>query len=1180
MAIGNARPPQASSHGMSMPVQQPHQGTLAPGTRVMIGQIVVTVQKYLSQGGFAHVYLVTTDKPIAMPVSDTSLPGSGSSTTRDETLHVLKRMAVPDKEALASVRSEVDVHKSLRNHPNIVHFIEASATSLAGGGYEIFILMEYCSGGGIIDLMNSRLRNRLTEAEVLKIFGDVATGLSVMHHMDPPLLHRDLKVENILLAPPPRSNPSVGPTYKLCDFGSTIPILSRRAPKSLDEVKRLEADLNKHTTLQYRAPEMVDVFQRRVIDEKADVWAMGVFLYKLCYYTTPFEENGGGPLAILNAQYRFPPMPAYSQRIKDLIASMLQEQSASRPTIDQVILGIHRILGTSPPASAMHYANLSAKGRQMRALPSVVSSSGPLSGSASDVAAKAMAQRSRNGENVAGGIDQDLIKVGPSVIEQKRAEEEEVKQRNENITPMRRGRPNRGTNASPTRAAMSPPSEPATSSQQPSFGFADSFSPPTSIINTDLSAPAPPSRSGSAARRSPLMPGVDASSRVSPLPKSVPSPSTTSQQPSQDEEASSRFPSVEELDLQYGGGSSSSKSSTRPPSSSSRAPNAASSPSFSAAAPTNVSLPKSQSRMNLIPGLSERAPVSAMAGKFGKLSGPSPANGHSAPSAVSSGATGKWTGANSSASSLAKRWPYEEMERKQSKENELRAKESPPPPILPSRKAQLKDWLMDDDEKKGTVVSTPSARSPQLSVPSLAGGSAAIEIEAEEADSSEDERGKPEDVNGSVSISGKRQSLMGKSLFEERSKAAIDRNSSWIKPSPAMTSMASSKAKKPEWIDQERQEERGVTLLPSSSLGSSSDAAASPATVAEEGQRAANGTLDSSNTTATAPAWDEDDEEMHFLPPPNLNNDQQYEQEKSSPLIRISTENLKAKSYVDASTSPGRGTPTLLAPTSFTLPTTPTSAARIAPAVAKDQKPINYISPKPTRSPSSKDVDGLMNKYKEFAMNKSEDSSTYDSSSSGADHVTDVSITPRALREARIDDINDVSRKQHSLHNDNRNKTVYNRPSSIAPPPIASSKPNTWSRKDGNESHPKPRGETLKPWEREAAEKEQVDRYGSLRISSPSKGIPERPDEQETTKGNQEAQDRFTGVSSLISQWQSNSTKGAPGWGTVGGRDSSGPAGRMKMKGGEDMLRRSSTITTGSGARGGLVQGRLPSRDV
>lgn len=76
----------------------------------MVGSIVVTVQRYLSQGGFAHVYLVTTEKPIPVPVSATTVPGGTAVTTRGETLHVLKRMAVPDKESLASVRSEVEIH--------------------------------------------------------------------------------------------------------------------------------------------------------------------------------------------------------------------------------------------------------------------------------------------------------------------------------------------------------------------------------------------------------------------------------------------------------------------------------------------------------------------------------------------------------------------------------------------------------------------------------------------------------------------------------------------------------------------------------------------------------------------------------------------------------------------------------------------------------------------------------------------------------------------------------------------------------------------------------------------------------------------------------------------------------------------------------------------------------------
>jgi AP2-associated kinase len=88
----------------------------------------------------------------------------------------------------------------------------------------------------------------------------------------------------------------------------------------MQEIRALEADLNRHTTLQYRAPEMVDVYSKRPVNEKSDVWALGVLLYKLCYYTTPFEEHG--PLAILNVQYRIPPYPVYSQDMNHLIGTL------------------------------------------------------------------------------------------------------------------------------------------------------------------------------------------------------------------------------------------------------------------------------------------------------------------------------------------------------------------------------------------------------------------------------------------------------------------------------------------------------------------------------------------------------------------------------------------------------------------------------------------------------------------------------------------------------------------------------------------------------------------------------------------------------------------------------------------------------------------------------------------
>ena len=333
-----SRPPVApsASTGPSIPA-----GTFVPGTKVQVGGHRVIIERYLSEGGFAHVYLVRLPKAV---------DGNDGA--------VLKRVAVPDKEALASMRTEVETMKKLKGHRHIVTYIDSHASQLKGGGYEVFLLMEYCAGGGLIDFMNTRLQNRLTEPEILKVFSDVAQGVACMHYLKPPLLHRDLKVENILI-----SASSSSRRYKLCDFGSTAP--PRPAATTAAEGRLIEDDVQKHTTLQYRSPEMIDVYRKQAIDEKSDIWALGVLLYKLCYYTTPFEEQG--QMAILNASFKFPGYPSFTDRTKKLIgrlpprtkritgvsdtlvASMLKENPQSRPNIYQVVREVCQMRGTDIP---------------------------------------------------------------------------------------------------------------------------------------------------------------------------------------------------------------------------------------------------------------------------------------------------------------------------------------------------------------------------------------------------------------------------------------------------------------------------------------------------------------------------------------------------------------------------------------------------------------------------------------------------------------------------------------------------------------------------------------------------------------------------------------------------------------------------------------------------------------
>ncbi|GMM30335.1 serine/threonine protein kinase [Martiniozyma asiatica (nom. inval.)] len=293
-----------------------------PGTRLTVGNHQAVVTKYISKGGFATVYQCTISPPV-----------------RGSSVACLKRVAVPDKQALTTLRREVEAMRRLQNKSYIVSYIDSHAARLANGhGYEVFVLMEFCNKGGLIDFMNTRLVNRLNEKEILNIFYDITTAVGHMHTLNPPILHRDIKIENVLLAD--------DGSYKLCDFGSASSIL--KPARNVEEFQILQDDILKNTTPQYRSPEMIDLYKRQPIDDKSDVWALGVFLYKLCYFTTPFENNGGD-VAIVNCTYRFPPTPVYSGRLKNIIAKILVPNASMRPSVFQLLSEVSKMRGLPCP---------------------------------------------------------------------------------------------------------------------------------------------------------------------------------------------------------------------------------------------------------------------------------------------------------------------------------------------------------------------------------------------------------------------------------------------------------------------------------------------------------------------------------------------------------------------------------------------------------------------------------------------------------------------------------------------------------------------------------------------------------------------------------------------------------------------------------------------------------------
>uniref|UniRef100_A0A1L8DHK2 Putative serine/threonine protein kinase/tgf-beta stimulated factor n=1 Tax=Nyssomyia neivai TaxID=330878 RepID=A0A1L8DHK2_9DIPT len=289
------------------------------GKTFVVGRATVTVEDILAEGGFAMVFLVKSN--------------SGSAR------YALKRMYVNNDYDLNVAKREIQIASNLNGHKNIIGYIDSSISHTGNGVYEVLLLMPFCKNH-MLAMMNARLQSGFTESEVLQIFCDICEAMSRLHHCQTPIIHRDIKVENILQ--------NDAGNYVLCDFGSaTAKILN----PNVQGVTAVEEEIKKYTTLSYRAPEMVDLYAGRNITTKADIWALGCCLYKMCFFALPFGES---TLAIQSGNFVIPDNSKYSRGLHKLIRYMLEPDMEKRPNIYQVSQIAFALSGKDNPVQNLH----------------------------------------------------------------------------------------------------------------------------------------------------------------------------------------------------------------------------------------------------------------------------------------------------------------------------------------------------------------------------------------------------------------------------------------------------------------------------------------------------------------------------------------------------------------------------------------------------------------------------------------------------------------------------------------------------------------------------------------------------------------------------------------------------------------------------------------------------------
>uniref|UniRef100_A0A5S6R686 non-specific serine/threonine protein kinase n=1 Tax=Trichuris muris TaxID=70415 RepID=A0A5S6R686_TRIMR len=291
------------------------------GQVVTVGGVSVTIEGKIAEGGFSFVYLVRCQ-----------------STGH---LMALKRQFVNEARLLEACRLEAEITRTLGDHPNIITYISSSIQPTGDGIQEYLLLTKYYRRS-VLQIMNVHLkdRNYLTYKEVLNIFCSVCFAVAQLHQRQLPIIHRDLKVENVLI--------DDDGTCVLCDFGSSTTRVLSLATHPMNVIAE---EIARFTTLSYRSPEMVDLYLGRPITTKSDIWALGVMLYKLCYFTLPFKDSA---FAIQNASFTFPSEPAYAISLRPLISYMLNADCNTRPDIFQVTYFACTLAGRACPVPNLY----------------------------------------------------------------------------------------------------------------------------------------------------------------------------------------------------------------------------------------------------------------------------------------------------------------------------------------------------------------------------------------------------------------------------------------------------------------------------------------------------------------------------------------------------------------------------------------------------------------------------------------------------------------------------------------------------------------------------------------------------------------------------------------------------------------------------------------------------------
>lgn len=174
-----------------------------------------------------------------------------------------------------------------------------------------YLVMKYCAKGA-----STTQAGKMDEYDLWQFIHDVAAGLRHLHNMPEPIIHQDIKPDNILVDDNNR--------YLITDFGISKKIRSTMRKQSKRAVGA--------GATAYMGPERFDADPSPV--KASDIWSLGVSIYELATGELPFSGLGGG------MQKNGAEMPSldnmWSKDLNMIMQSCLAKETWDRPTAQQL----------------------------------------------------------------------------------------------------------------------------------------------------------------------------------------------------------------------------------------------------------------------------------------------------------------------------------------------------------------------------------------------------------------------------------------------------------------------------------------------------------------------------------------------------------------------------------------------------------------------------------------------------------------------------------------------------------------------------------------------------------------------------------------------------------------------------------------------------------------------------